>query len=110
MLEAAEALRDHAYDRFGDLMNQSHASLRDLFDVSCDELDTLTSVAHRTNGVLGARMTGGGFGGCTVNLVRAEAVDALATGLREAYLTAYGRTPQVYVLGRNLQTGILDGA
>lgn len=110
VLQAAEALQDGAFERFGALMYQSHASLRDRFEVSCAELDTLVSTAQQTEGVLGARMTGGGFGGSTVNLVRAGAVGALTNSLREAYLAAYGRSPEVYVLERNFQTETLDAA
>lgn len=109
VLHAADALRTSAFNRFGELMNQSHASLRDRFDVSCAELDTLVHAAQRTDGVLGARMTGGGFGGCTVNLVRATAVNALKSALSTAYRQAHGRSPRVYVLSRNYETKILSG-
>lgn len=110
VLNAADALRDGAFDRFGALMNGSHASLRDLFEVSCPELDTLVSAAQRTEGVLGARMTGGGFGGCTVNLVRTPAVGEFEATLRKAYLTAHGRSPRLYVVSRNDRTEtLIDG-
>jgi galactokinase len=65
--------------------------------VSCDELDVLVEIARRTEGVIGARMTGGGFGGCTVNLVRRDAVDAFRTRLETEYEDATGHTPTVYV-------------
>ncbi|KAF7205172.1 galactokinase-like [Nothobranchius furzeri] len=74
-VQAAEALKDGAYSRFGKLMVDSHYSLRDLYEVSCSELDELVSLALEVDGVYGSRMTGGGFGGCTVTLLQAKAVD-----------------------------------
>lgn len=103
VLDAADALRDRAFDRFGALMNRSHESLRDLFEVSCAELDTLAYAARGVEGVLGARMTGAGFGGCTVNLVRADAVDALAKTLTDAYRRAHSRSPSIYVPRQSVQ-------
>lgn len=109
-LRACEALRARAFESFGELMNASHESLRDLFEVSSPELDLLVSEAQGCDGVLGARMTGGGFGGCTVNLVRKGAVDRLRSRLVDAYRTEFGRSPDVYVLGENHETGVLfDG-
>uniref|UniRef100_A0A3P9IN39 Galactokinase 1 n=1 Tax=Oryzias latipes TaxID=8090 RepID=A0A3P9IN39_ORYLA len=74
-LQAAEALRRGAYKEFGRLMVESHNSLRDLYEVSCRELDQLVSAALEVDGVFGSRMTGGGFGGCTVTLLQAHSVD-----------------------------------
>lgn len=68
--EAAEALKEKNYLKFGQLMVESHTSLKNDFEVSCNELDVLVSAAVETEGVLGSRMTGGGFGGCTVTMVR----------------------------------------
>lgn len=68
-VEAAEALREMDYKKFGQLMIESHMSLRDDYNVSCEELDSLVELALEVEGVLGSRMTGGGFGGCTVSLV-----------------------------------------
>ncbi|XP_014013615.1 galactokinase isoform X2 [Salmo salar] len=73
--QAAEALKKGAYKEFGKLMVESHNSLRDLYEVSCKELDELVSAAVEVEGVFGSRMTGGGFGGCTVTLLQAEAID-----------------------------------
>jgi galactokinase len=70
------ALRDGDLEAFGRLMNNSHASLRDDFEVSCPELDRLVNLGQSLSGVLGARLTGAGFGGCTVNLVREDVVEA----------------------------------
>ncbi|XP_056153318.1 galactokinase isoform X2 [Lampris incognitus] len=72
---AAEALRRGSYKEFGKLMVESHNSLRDLYEVSCRELDELVSAAMEVDGVFGSRMTGGGFGGCTVTLLQAHATD-----------------------------------
>ncbi|XP_065080221.1 galactokinase-like isoform X1 [Ochlerotatus camptorhynchus] len=72
---AAEALRANDYDRMGKLMNESHKSLRDDFNVSCHELDILVEATLGAPGVLGTRMTGGGFGGCTVTLLHKSAVE-----------------------------------
>lgn len=108
--KAADALRDRRFVQFGALMNASHASLRDLFEVSSPELDTLVTAAQQTEGVLGARMTGGGFGGCTVNLVRTPSVEALKESLRASYRKAYGRSPDFYLVERNDQTEtLIDG-
>ena len=96
-LDAAAALRRGALDELGRLMWLSHLSLRDDFEVSCRELDALVEIAEGIDGVLGARMTGGGFGGCTVNLVRRDAVAAFSHAVAERYPLATGRTPAVYV-------------
>ena len=82
---------------FGKLMGESHVSLRDDYEVSGDELDLLVEIANGVPGVLGARMTGAGFGGCTVNLVDADAVDDLIGAVNEKYEKATKLTPEVYV-------------
>jgi len=82
---------------FGRLMRDSHRSLRDDYEVSCDELDLMVGIAESIDGVYGARMTGGGFGGCTVNLVRADAVPHFRTIIAERYAQATGHTPEIYV-------------
>lgn len=74
VLKGVDALRNGRAEEFGALMNESHESLRDLYEVSCEALDTMVERARAIPGVLGARMTGAGFGGCTVNLVREESV------------------------------------
>ena len=79
----------------GELFAASHASLRDLFEVSSPELDALVEIAGGVDGVLAARMTGGGFGGCTVNLVRPDAVEALAAAVETDYANRTGLTPMV---------------
>ena len=76
-LEAAEVLIKGDFKRFGELMNASHDSLRDLYEVSCPEVDELVEIARKTKGVYGSRITGGGFGGCTVTLIEKDAVQSL---------------------------------
>ena len=82
---------------FGRLMAGSHESLRDDYEVSGPELDLLVEIASGVDGVLGARMTGAGFGGCTVNLVSHEAVPALVEAVETRYPAETGLTPEVYV-------------
>jgi len=82
--------------RMGQLMLQSHASLRDDYEVSCPELDFLVDTATRIAGVYGSRMTGGGFGGCTVTLLRADAAAAFEERISIAYETEFDVTPMVY--------------
>lgn len=96
-LEAAEALSRRDLERFGKLMRESHASLRDDYQVSCRELDVMVELAGQLDGVYGARMTGGGFGGCTVNLVRAECVEEFRTKIAEGYERATGKRAEIYV-------------
>jgi galactokinase len=94
---AAAALECGDLVRFGQLMNESHRSLRDDYEVSCEELDLMVELARQVEGVYGARMTGGGFGGCTVNLVEAESVAQFEQVVTEGYEQATGRKPEVYV-------------
>ncbi len=79
----------------GELFAASHASLRDLFDVSSPELDAMVEIATAVPGVIAARMTGAGFGGCTVNLVRPDAVDALRAAVERDYPARTGLRPMV---------------
>ena len=95
--EAATALRSGDANQLGQLMYSSHASLRDDYEVSCKELDLLVELASSISGVYGARMTGGGFGGCTVNLLRADCVDAFRDKIKDAYQQATGIQPEIYV-------------
>jgi galactokinase len=82
---------------FGRLMNACHASLRDLYEVSTPELDAMAAIAQGLPGCLGARLTGAGFGGCTVNLVQKTAAGAFAEDLAEGYARATGLTPEIYI-------------
>lgn len=91
--EAASALENSNYKLFGELMVQSHNSLRDDFEVSCPELDQLVEAAMEVEGVFGSRMTGGGFGGCTVTLLKKEAVPAALEHIKKRF----SGTPTFYV-------------
>jgi len=97
VLDAAEALQSGDLNRFGQLMYESHRSLRGDYEVSCRELDLLVELASASEGVYGARMTGGGFGGCTINLVRDDAVEGFRRRVAEAYAKETGITPDVYI-------------
>jgi galactokinase len=96
VLDAAKALEEHDVGPFGALMNASHESLRDDYEVSAAELDTMVAIARRCDGVYGARMTGGGFGGCTVNLIAAASVDRFCEQIVREYREATGITPEIY--------------
>jgi galactokinase len=95
VLQVIAALEADDLATVGELFAASHASLRDLFEVSSPELDALVDIALGVDGVVAARMTGGGFGGCTVNLVRPEAVEPLARAVQERYPARTGLTPTV---------------
>jgi galactokinase len=97
VLDSAEALRQNNLEHFGDLMYSSHTSLRDDYEVSCRELDLMVDAARQCAGVWGARMTGGGFGGCTVNLVQADAVTLFRSEVSRRYQAATGIQPEIYV-------------
>jgi galactokinase len=97
VVDAASALDRGDLANFGQLMSASHASLRDDYEVSCSELDIMVEAATRQPGVYGARMTGGGFGGCTVNLVRADAVQRVRVAVADEYQRATGIAPQIFV-------------
>jgi galactokinase len=97
VLKAAEALERGDLKEFGGLMGESHRSMRDDFEISCAELDLLVELAGKQKGVYGARMTGGGFGGCTINLVEAGQVAAFPRAVSHGYREATGRTAKIYV-------------
>jgi galactokinase len=97
VLTAAKALQSGDADRFGHLMYRSHASLRDDYAVSCSELDLLVHLATSSPGVYGARMTGGGFGGCTINLVKTDAAEAFQAHIARTYSEATGIAPEIYI-------------
>lgn len=95
--KAALALQKGEIQSLGKLMADSHQSLRDDYEVSCAELDLMVNLASQQKGVYGARMTGGGFGGCTINLVNAENTTEFQRGVAEGYHSATGRHPDIYV-------------
>lgn len=97
VLKAAEALQAGDLGLFGRLMANSHTSLRDDFEVSCEELDLMVQLAEQNAGIYGARMTGGGFGGCTVNLVQEDQVESFRKNVAAGYEKATGRAPEIYV-------------
>jgi galactokinase len=97
-LRAAEALTAGDDTTMGRLMDESHASLREDFEVSTAALDLMADCARRAPGCLGARMTGAGFGGCVVALVRRERVDAFVSAVAAPYERATGLTAKVYAV------------
>ena len=97
VLEGAQYMTDGDVNRFGGLMQQSHRSLRDLYEVSCRELDVMAEIAQSLEGYCGGRMTGGGFGGCTVNLVKTANAEGFAEQISQRYQAAIGIKPDVYV-------------
>ena len=97
-IQAVEALKAGDTALFGRLMNASHVSLRDDYEVTGIELDTLVEEAWKVEGVIGSRMTGAGFGGCTVSIVRDEAIDTFIKQVGEAYLAKIGYAADFYVV------------
>jgi galactokinase len=97
VLDAAQCLADGDLPRLGELMRDSHRSLRDLYEVSCRELDIMVNAAEGLPGHCGGRMTGGGFGGCTVNLVQASNAKDFAAQVSERYQHQTGISPKVYI-------------
>ncbi len=97
-IKAVEALKAKNVELFGQLMNASHVSLRDDYEVSCEEIDYLVEWAWNVEGVIGSRITGGGFGGCTVSIVKDEAVDTFIAELGSKYEAQVGRKPEFYVV------------
>ena len=96
-LQAAAAMRAGDANEVGRLMNDSHASMRDDFEITSPEIDTMVKIAQAQPGCYGARMTGGGFGGCCVALVDAEKSSAFSNAVAERYTQATGLTPEFYV-------------
>lgn len=97
-IEAIESLKADDMDRFGVLMNESHISLRDDYEVTGHELDSLVEAAWQQNGVLGARMTGAGFGGCTVNIVDTDSVEVFIDNVGRIYEDKTGLKADFYVV------------
>ena len=97
-IKAVKALQENNIELFGQLMNASHVSLRDDYEVTGKELDTLVEQAWKVDGVIGSRMTGAGFGGCTVSIVKDEAVDAFIAQVGKAYKDKIGYAADFYVV------------
>ena len=96
VLSACDALKTKDFAEFGKLMYQSHYGLKHKYEVSCPELDKLVNIAEGIDGVLGARMMGGGFGGCTINLVENACVDKFEQSIIANYKTPEGATPDIF--------------
>ena len=97
-IKAVAALKANDVETFGKLMNASHVSLRDDYEVSCEEIDILVNLAWDTEGVIGSRITGGGFGGCTVSIVKNEAVDGFVANIGAKYKEKVGHEAEFYVV------------
>jgi galactokinase len=104
VLASCEALKKNDLATFGKLMYATHEGLSKKYSVSCTELDFLVECAQHITGVAGARMMGGGFGGCTINIVEADAVENFTQKIQSAFTNLFRKTPEVYV------TQIEDGA
>ena len=104
VLDAVTALKAGKLDGVGEIMKASHRSLRDDFETSCPEIDLLVELANGIDGVLGSRMTGGGFGGCTVSLVHRDSVGVVVDKLAE-YTDRFKLVPNLSVLERSLEAG-----
>jgi galactokinase len=96
-LDSVQALERGDLATFGRLMNESHDSMRDWFEITTREIDTLVEIQQHTPGCLGARMTGGGFGGCTVALAEENAMPALLDAINTRYPARTGKKPEIYV-------------
>lgn len=94
---AASSLENGNVTEFGQLLNECHISLRDLYEVSCPELDAMVRIAQSLEGCYGARLTGAGFGGCTVNLVARGKTESFVRALKAGYESEMGRHPEIYV-------------
>jgi len=108
VLEAERALKAGDFAACGAAMNASQSSMRDDFAITCPEIDFLADFAHGVEGVYGSRMTGGGFGGCTVSLVEADAVEGLSKTLIDAYRVAFGLSADVFVCSPSDGAGFVD--
>lgn len=97
-IDAVSALKADNIELFGQLMNQSHISLRDDYEVSCEEIDILVDLAWNTSGVIGSRITGGGFGGCTVSIVKNDAIDTFIETIGTAYKEKVGHEAEFYTV------------
>jgi galactokinase len=108
LLNGCEDLQKDDLKSFGKRMFETHAGLKDLYEVSCDELDLLVDLVKDNPDVIGARMMGGGFGGCTINLVKAEASESLIRKISDAYLSETGTEMLVYEVEIEDGTKIID--
>jgi galactokinase len=107
VLLAVTALKQNNLHEFGRLMNASHQSLRLDYEVSCEEIDLLVDLTQKHSGVLGSRITGGGFGGCTVTLMKIEAIDTYQKQILPVYQKKSGRQAEVYVCLANAGASLI---
>ncbi|MCI9619636.1 MAG: galactokinase [Dorea sp.] len=106
-IRAVEALKNQDVELFGKLMNASHESLRYDYEVSCKEIDILVDLAQAMPGVLGSRITGGGFGGCTVSIVKNDAVDTFISEIGKTYQEKVGHEAEFYVVDIGDGAGVI---
>jgi galactokinase len=97
VLRTAEALQKNDLQSIRGCMAESHMSMKNDYEISCRELDIMVNLANDRGGLIGARMTGGGFGGCTINLVRTTSVEQFKAEMYSAYHQATGISPEIYV-------------
>ena len=109
-IRAVEALQNQDLEEFGRLLNASHVSLRDDYEVSCPEIDILVDLAWAHPGVLGSRITGGGFGGCTVSIVRNDEVDSFVREIGAEYEKKAGHEAEFYVVDIGDGAHVLEDA
>ena len=109
VLHAVDALKKKNISKFGELMEESHASLRDKYEVSCPELDLMVKIGQSVDGCFGSRMTGAGFGGCTVNIVEKGVVPEFRKKVREEYFKKTGIEPDIYISEPVDGAGLLTG-
>ena len=107
-IKAVAALKANDVETFGKLMNASHVSLRDDYEVSCEEIDILVNLAWEIEGVVGSRITGGGFGGCTVSIVKNDVVDRFIETIDVEYEKKVGHKAEFYVVDIGNGAGILN--
>ena len=98
VLDSLKALKDKNVDKFGELMNQSHESLKNDYEVSCRELDIMVKEARKIKGTIGSRMTGAGFGGCTVSIVKDDSLDEFQQAVGTNYEKAIGLKPDFFIV------------
>ncbi|MGL4662442.1 MAG: hypothetical protein ACRCV7_02030 [Culicoidibacterales bacterium] len=105
VLKSIEALKNNDLVTIGQLLNESHNSLQNNYEVTGNELDTIVSIARAQNGVLGARMTGAGFGGCAIALIEHSKIDEAITNISHAYTMTFGYPPSFYIAKSGEKTG-----
>lgn len=108
VFSGAAALRSGDHDSFGELMFASHASLRDLYDVSTPELDALVAISRNNPACIGARLTGAGFGGCTINLIHQDLAEEFIHELKKQYLLRTGRNAEIYACRASQGASLMD--